>query len=136
MLVTGTGLPGRPDGLPTPYDFFVADCLFCSIVAGDIPATLVHEDAATVAFRDLNPQAPVHVLVIPRAHHADVGALAAADPDALTAVLRAAAAVAGSEGVAGTGWRLVFNTGAHSGQTVGHVHGHVLGGRQLGWPPG
>lgn len=112
------------------------DCLFCRLVAGDIPATVVREDELTVAFRDVNPQAPTHVLVIPRAHHADVGALAAADPDALVAVHRAAAAVAAAEGVADSGWRLVFNTGADAGQSVPHVHGHVLGGRQIGWPPG
>lgn len=112
------------------------DCLFCRLVDGDVPATVVRSDELTVAFRDLNPQAPTHVLVIPRAHHADVGALAATDPDALVAVLRAAAAVAEEEGVASSGWRLVFNTGADAGQTVQHVHGHVLGGRQIGWPPG
>lgn len=111
-------------------------CLFCRIVAGDVPATVVHDDALTLAFRDLGPQAPVHVLVVPRAHHADVGALAAADPEALAAVHRTAAAVAEREGVAGSGWRLVFNTGADAGQSVAHVHGHVLGGRQLEWPPG
>ena len=114
----------------------MADCLFCRIVAGEIPATVVHDDALTVAFRDLDPQAPVHVLVVPRAHHADVGALAAADPESLTAVHRTAAAVAEQEGVAGSGWRLVFNTGADAGQSVAHVHGHVLGGRHLEWPPG
>ena len=90
----------------------MADCLFCRVVAGEIPATVVREDELTVAFRDVNPQAPTHVLVIPKAHHADVGALAAEDPDALVALHRAAAAVAADEGVAGSGWRLVFNTGA------------------------
>lgn len=112
------------------------DCLFCKIVAGDIPATVVHDDALTLAFRDLNPQAPTHVLVITKTHHADVGALAAADPEELTALHRTAAAVAADEGVAGSGWRLVFNTGPGAGQSVPHVHGHVLGGRHLEWPPG
>ncbi len=112
------------------------DCLFCRLVADEIPATVVREDELTVAVRDVDPQAPTHVLVIPRAHHADVGALAAAEPDTLVAVLRAAAAVAAAEGVADSGWRLVFNTGADAGQSVAHVHGHVLGGRQIGWPPG
>lgn len=112
------------------------DCLFCRLVAEEIPATVVREDELTVAFRDVDPQAPTHVLVIPRAHHADVGALAVAEPDTLVAVLRAAAAVAAAEGVADSGWRLVFNTGADAGQSVAHVHGHVLGGRQIGWPPG
>lgn len=97
---------------------------------------MVRSDELTLAFRDLNPQAPTHVLVITRAHHADVGALAAADPDALTALHRTAAAVAAAEGVAEPGWRLVFNTGRDAGQSVPHVHGHVLGGRHLGWPPG
>ena len=111
-------------------------CLFCRLVAGEIPATVVREDELTVAFRDVNPQAPTHVLVIPRAHHEDVGALAVDHPEALVAVHRAAAAVAAAEGVAHSGWRLVFNTGADAGQSVPHVHGHVLGGRQIGWPPG
>jgi histidine triad (HIT) family protein len=114
----------------------VADCLFCSIVAGEIPATVVREDELTVAFRDVDPKAPTHVLVVPRAHVPDVGTLAATDPDALVAVGRAAAAVARAEGVADSGWRLVFNTGPDAGQSVAHVHGHVLGGRALAWPPG
>ncbi len=114
----------------------VADCLFCSIVAGEIPATVVREDELTLAFRDLNPKAPTHVLVITKAHHPDVAELAATDPEGLTALHRTAAAVAADEGVAGPGWRLVFNTGADAGQSVPHVHGHVLGGRYLEWPPG
>jgi histidine triad (HIT) family protein len=114
----------------------VADCLFCRIVAGEIPATVVRDDPLTLAFRDVNPQAPTHVLVIPKAHHEDVAALAAADADALVALHRAAAAVADAEGVAGSGWRLVLNTGPDAGQSVQHVHAHVLGGRHLEWPPG
>ena len=114
----------------------MADCLFCSIVAGDIPATVVRDDELTLAFRDVNPQAPTHVLVITKAHHPDVAALAAADPDALIALHRTAAAVAAAEGVVDSGWRLVFNTGPDAGQSVPHVHGHVLGGRHLEWPPG
>lgn len=114
----------------------MADCLFCRIVAGEVPATVVRDDELALAFRDLNPRAPTHVLVIPKAHHPDVAALAAADPEALAAVHRTAAAVAEQEGVAGTGWRLVFNTGPAAGQTVPHAHGHVLGGREFGWPPG
>jgi len=106
------------------------DCLFCRIVAGEIPATVVRETESTVAFRDIAPKAPVHVLVVPRAHHADVAALVAADP-ALTATLAAdAAEVARQEGI-GDGWRLVFNTGAPVGQTVFHVHAHVLGGGRI-----
>jgi histidine triad (HIT) family protein len=114
----------------------MSDCLFCRIVAGEIPADVVRDDALTLAFRDLDPQAPTHVLVIPKAHHADVGALAAADPESLRALHVAAAEVAAAEGVAASGWRLVFNTGPHAGQSVAHAHGHVLGGRQLEWPPG
>ena len=122
--------------MAAPYDPAMADCLFCRIVAGDIPATVVREDELTLAFRDVNPRAPTHVLVIPKAHHADVAALTTASPDALTAVHRAAAAVAEAEGVADSGWRLVFNTGPAAGQSVPHVHGHVLGGRHFDWPPG
>jgi histidine triad (HIT) family protein len=114
----------------------MVDCLFCRMVAGDVPATVVHDDEQIFAFRDINPQAPTHVLVIPKAHHPDIGALAAADPDVLAALHRVAAAVAEGEGVAAGGWRFVFNTGAGAGQAVFHVHGHVLGGRELGWPPG
>jgi histidine triad (HIT) family protein len=113
----------------------MADCLFCRIVAGEIPATPVHEDEQTLAFRDLNPQGPTHVLVIPKAHYPDVAALAG-HPQLLAAVHRAAAAVAEREGIVADGWRLVFNTGANGGQSVFHVHGHVLGGRKFGWPPG
>ena len=112
----------------------MSDCLFCKIVDGEIPATLVHETAGTLAFRDVNPQAPTHVLVIPRAHHADAGALAAADPALAGEVLRAAADVAENEGL--SDYRLVFNTGAGAGQSVFHAHVHVLGGRGLTWPPG
>jgi histidine triad (HIT) family protein len=107
------------------------DCLFCRIVAGEIPATVVHETATTLAFRDIDPKAPVHVLVIPKAHHRDVLALAG-DPQAAADVLAAAAAVAEAEGLTGDGFRLIFNTGAHGGQEVFHVHAHVLGGRALG----
>ncbi|HEV2891979.1 MAG TPA: HIT domain-containing protein [Frankiaceae bacterium] len=103
------------------------DCVFCRLVAGEIPATIVRETGDTVAFRDIAPKAPVHVLVVPRTHHANVADLAAADP-ALTATLVAEAAeVARAEGI-GDGWRLVLNTGASVGQTVFHVHAHVLGG--------
>lgn len=111
------------------------DCLFCKIVAGDIPADVVHETATTVAFRDLEPQAPTHVLVIPRAHHPNAGALAATEPESAVDLLNAAAAVAEQEGLE-EGYRLVFNTGARAQQSVFHVHAHVLGGRDMGWPPG
>ena len=108
------------------------DCLFCRIAAGEIPATVVHETDTTLAFRDIDPKAPVHVLVIPKDHHADLVALARADPGLAADVLAAAAAVAEAEGLRGDGFRLLFNTGGYAGQEVFHVHGHVLGGRPLG----
>ena len=113
----------------------MADCLFCSIVAGDIPADVVLSNDHVVAFRDISPQAPVHVLVVPKAHHANVGELASNAPEATAAVLEAAKQVAEAEGI-GDAYRLVFNTGEGAGQTVFHVHAHVLGGRDLEWPPG
>ena len=113
----------------------MSECLFCRIVAGDVPATVVHETDRTLAFRDLNPQAPTHVLVIPKDHHADVAALAAVDPAYVGQVLAAAVEVVRLEGLTG-GHRMVTNTGPDGGQTVGHLHVHVLGGRALSWPPG
>lgn len=114
----------------------MSDCLFCAIVAGDIPADIVYSDDVAIAFRDLNPQAPTHVLVIPRAHHGNAGEVGAADPALGGALLAAAARVAAQEGIDGEGYRLVANTGAHAGQTVFHAHLHVLGGRPMAWPPG
>ena len=114
----------------------MADCLFCAIAGGDVPATQVRESDRTVAFRDINPQAPTHVLVIPKEHHQDVAALAGADAALLGEVIAQAHEVAKAEGISETGYRVVFNTGANAGQTVPHVHAHVLGGRPLGWPPG
>ncbi len=119
-----------------------ADCLFCKIVAGDVPATVVHESETTFAFRDINPQAPTHVLVIPKAHYPDAASLAAGAPELAADVLREAGEVAAQEkiaaeeGVPSKGYRIVFNTGAGAGQTVWHAHAHVLGGRGLNWPPG
>ncbi|MEV7968393.1 histidine triad nucleotide-binding protein [Sphaerisporangium sp. NPDC088356] len=114
----------------------VTDCLFCKIVAKEIPAAIVYETDRTVAFRDVNPQAPTHVLVIPKDHYENAAVLAAADDGLADEVLKTAHAVAVQEGVAGDGYRLVFNTGPQAGQTVFHVHGHVLGGRAMHWPPG
>jgi histidine triad (HIT) family protein len=124
-------------GLERPHVkiFHVPDCLFCGIAAGDIPATVVSSSARTVAFRDIDPQAPVHVLVITREHHANLAELAAAGDGLLAEVIEQAQEVAAREGVA-EGHRLVFNTGPDGGQTVGHVHAHVLGGRPMHWPPG
>ncbi len=110
------------------------DCLFCKIVAGEIPADKVGETEHTVAFRDINPQAPTHVLVIPKVHQPDIGSLAAAEPEAAVALLVEAERVARDEGTGS--FRLVFNTGADAFQTVFHCHGHVLSGRSLTWPPG
>lgn len=110
------------------------DCLFCRIVAGDVPATVVRETPSTIAIRDIDPQAPTHVLVLPRAHHETVAALAAADPALLSELVRETQAVAAAEGR--PAYRLVFNTGAEVGQSVFHVHGHVLAGRPMSWPPG
>ena len=112
-----------------------ADCLFCKIAAGEIPAEVVHETDTTVAFRDLDPQAPTHVLVISRSHHPNAAALAAAEPAVAVDLLTAAGEVAKQEGL-DEGYRLVFNTGPQAHQTVFHVHCHVLGGRAMGWPPG
>lgn len=114
----------------------MAECLFCAIVAGEIPATTVLETDQVLAFRDINPQAPTHVLVIPKTHYPDVAALAAADAALLGEVIGAVQQVAAADAVAETGYRVVFNTGAEAGQTVPHVHAHLLGGRSLTWPPG
>lgn len=111
------------------------DCLFCKIVAGTIPAEIVAETEHTVAFRDINPQAPTHVLVIPRIHQPDIASLAAAAPEIAASLLVDARAVAAAEGAEGA-FRLVFNTGAEVGQSVFHAHGHVLAGRTFDWPPG
>ena len=109
----------------------MSDCLFCRIVAGEVPADVVAETDRTLAFRDVAPQAPTHVLVVPREHHADVGACAEADPALLGELLVAAADVARAQGLTG-GYRLLTNSGPDAGQTVHHLHVHVLGGRPLG----
>jgi histidine triad (HIT) family protein len=110
------------------------DCLFCKIVAGDIPAEVVHTGERTVAFRDINPQAPLHVLVVPRDHEPNAAASATADASMFAEIATTARAVATGEGY--DDYRLVFNTGAGVGQTVFHTHCHVLAGRPMGWPPG
>lgn len=107
------------------------ECVFCRIVAGEIPATVIRETEQTLAFRDANPQAPVHVLVVPKEHLVDVGAVAFNDPGTLQMVLEECVAVASEEGVADSGYRVVLNTGAEGGQVVPHCHAHVLGGRKL-----
>ena len=114
----------------------MADCLFCQIVAGVIPATRVLESDRTLAFRDINPQAPTHVLVITKEHYPNLAAAAQAGGGLLDELASQAQRVAEAEGVDESGYRVVFNTGSQAGQTVWHVHAHVLGGRALGWPPG
>jgi histidine triad (HIT) family protein len=110
-------------------------CLFCRVVRGEIPADIVREDDLTVAFRDIDPKAPVHVLVVPREHHPDAAAVVAADGSLLASMFSTAVAVAEAEGLDG-GYRMVFNTGPDAGQSVPHAHLHLLGGRHLAWPPG
>jgi histidine triad (HIT) family protein len=114
----------------------VTECLFCAIVAGEIPATQVSETDRVLAFRDISPQAPTHVLVISKVHYPDVAALAAADSELLGELITEAHQAAAAEGISDSGYRVVFNTGEEAGQTVPHVHAHLLGGRSLTWPPG
>lgn len=111
-----------------------SECVFCSIVAGDVPADVVVATERVLAFRDISPQAPVHVVVVPREHHTDVAALAAVDPTTLAELVEVAGEVAERE--AEGEYRLVFNTGPEAGQSVFHAHGHVLAGRRMAWPPG
>lgn len=114
-----------------------ADCIFCKIANRSIPAPLVFESPDVVAFQDINPQAPHHILIIPREHHSDVGALALSGQEALLGkILSAATQLAAQRGLDASGYRLVTNTGKDGGQTVRHLHFHLLGGRPLGWPPG
>ncbi len=114
------------------------ECLFCRIVAGQVPADVVRTDDRTVAFRDINPAAPVHVLVVPRRHLVNAGTVVAEDAEDLAAMVVAARAVADAEGIGGDdrGYRLVFNVGPDALNSVPHLHLHVLGGRTFDWPPG
>ncbi len=116
----------------------MADCLFCGIVAGDVPADIVRSDEHTVAFRDLQPQAPTHVLVVPRRHIVNASTVVDADADVVGAMVVAAKAVADAEGFGGEdrGYRLVFNVGPDALNSVPHLHLHLLGGRTFTWPPG
>lgn len=109
------------------------DCIFCKIVAGDIPATVVATGERVIAFKDTDPQAPMHLLVVPRTHYGDIAQLSAADPQLLAEMVSLADEIA-SEHADGQ-FRLIFNSGPHAGQSVFHVHGHVLGGARLGWTP-
>ncbi|WP_277211519.1 HIT domain-containing protein [Isoptericola croceus] len=110
-----------------------ADCLFCRIVAGELPADVVETTERVIAFRDIEPQAPLHVLVVPKEHHGDVSVLAAADPGLLAEVVEVADSVA--HDLADGQYRFIFNSGPRAGQSVFHVHGHVIAGTQLGWSP-
>lgn len=114
----------------------MSECLFCKIIAGDIPAERVYEDDRVIAFRDINPVAPTHVLVIPRTHIASLNEASSEHREALGAVLLAAREVAKKEGIGERGYRLVVNTMKDAGQEVFHVHAHLIGGRPFGWPPG
>ncbi len=114
----------------------MAECLFCSIIDGRIPAAIVYQDAQVVAFRDINPQAPTHLLVVPRRHIATINELTPEDDGLVGAMVRQAAALATAQGHGEAGYRAVFNCNADAGQTVFHIHLHMLGGRRFAWPPG
>ena len=121
--------------MSTDHASAASDCLFCKIVAREIPADIIHETATTLAFRDIEAQAPTHVLVIPKEHQPDVVSLGAASRPGLVDLIEAVGAVATLEGLE-AGYRSVFNTGAQAQQSVFHAHVHVLGGRSMSWPPG
>lgn len=114
----------------------MAECLFCRIIAGEIPGTFVYQDDRLVAIKDINPQAPMHVLVIPRRHVATLNDLSPEDDALVGEMTRRAAALAQEHGHGDRGYRTIFNCNAEAGQTVFHIHMHVLGGRRFGWPPG
>lgn len=113
-----------------------ADCLFCRIVEGEVPATMVHEDDLVVAIRDIAPRAPTHILLMPRQHIASAAELTEAHGPLLGRIFAVAADIARSEGIAEDGYRLVTNVGRYGGQSVDHLHLHLLGGRRFDWPPG
>jgi len=114
----------------------VADCLFCKIVAGEIPSTQVHADDMVIAFRDIAPRAPTHILLVPREHIASAAELTEADGPLLGRLFHVAAEIARKEAIAESGYRLVSNVGRWGGQTVDHLHLHLMGGRSFSWPPG
>ena len=114
----------------------MADCLFCKIIAGEIPGNFVHQDETMVAFRDINPQAPLHVLIVPRRHIATLNDLSVEDDALVGSLFRRAAVLAREHGYDQRGYRAVFNCNREAGQTVFHIHLHLLAGRGLGWPPG
>ena len=112
------------------------DCLFCKILKGEIPASIVYEDERLLAFKDINPQAPLHALIVPKRHIASLNDLTPEDDALAGEMIRRAAAIAAQHGYADRGFRTVFNTNAEAGQTVFHIHLHLLAGRGLSWPPG
>jgi len=114
----------------------MSDCLFCRIVRKEIPAEILHEDDEVLAFRDINPQAPVHFLVIPKKHLSSLAEVTATDERLLSRIVAAINAVAAKQGLGAGGFRVVTNVGREAGQTVPHLHFHVLGGRSFAWPPG
>jgi histidine triad (HIT) family protein len=111
-------------------------CLFCKIVAGEIPAKRVHEDDELVAFEDIKPEAPVHVLIIPKRHISTLNDVQASDDQLVGSMMRRAALIAAERGINDSGYRTVMNCNSQAGQTVFHIHLHLLGGRRMGWPPG
>ena len=112
------------------------DCLFCRIIAGEAPARMVHQDERLIAIEDIHPQAPMHVLVMPRRHIATLNDLTPEDDGLVGEMIRRGAAIAGERGVAASGYRTIFNCNRGAGQSVFHIHLHVVGGRRLSWPPG
>ena len=114
----------------------MTDCLFCKIIGGQIPGNVIHQDDQTIAIRDINPQAPLHALIIPRRHIATLNDLAPGDDALVGAMFRTAAALAKEHGYDERGYRTVFNCNREAGQTVFHIHLHLLAGRGLSWPPG
>jgi len=112
------------------------DCLFCKILKGEIPAAIIYEDERMIAFKDINPQAPLHALIVPKRHIGSLNDLTPDDDGLVGEMIRRAAAIAGQHGYADRGFRTVFNTNAEAGQTVFHIHLHLLAGRGLSWPPG
>jgi histidine triad (HIT) family protein len=114
----------------------MADCLFCKIVRREVPGKIVFEDEQLLAFEDINPQAPTHVLVIPKRHIESLNVLEASDDGIVGEIVRRAAAIAKDRGISAGGYRTVFNTNRDAGQTVFHIHLHLLGGRSMAWPPG
>jgi histidine triad (HIT) family protein len=114
----------------------VSECLFCRISAGELPADFVYQDDEVVAFLDIQPQAPTHLLVVPRRHVSGLDAVESMEAGELGNLLKVAARIAGAEGLNGSGYRVVVNTGPDAQQSVAHLHIHVIGGRQMRWPPG